>query len=165
MTRRDVLKSAAAAACQSARVGAAEPGLTKFQLGCMTITYSEFSFERALKGIAAAGYRYVGWGTTHKDAAGNTAPVIACRCARRHGPLPGATLPRPWSRTGDDVFPGLRRGAGLRKGTYAADRTSRRCGNSVSASPSARSRKAATAVSMRGYGTSSSLDRWRATPT
>jgi sugar phosphate isomerase/epimerase len=76
MTRRDVLKSAAALAVTSIEARAAEPGPTKFQLGCMTITYSQFPFERALKGIAAAGYKYAGWGTTHKDQAGNTAQVI-----------------------------------------------------------------------------------------
>ena len=75
MTRRDVLKSAAA--LPLVRAGAAEPGPTKFRIGCMTITYAEFPFERALKGISGAGYRYVGWGTTHKDPAGNAAPVIA----------------------------------------------------------------------------------------
>jgi sugar phosphate isomerase/epimerase len=43
----------------------------------MTITYSAFPFERALQGIAAAGYRYVGWGTTHPGRDGKRTPVIA----------------------------------------------------------------------------------------
>jgi sugar phosphate isomerase/epimerase len=50
---------------------------TKFQIGCMTITYSEFPFERALRGIAGAGYRYVGWGTTHRGPTGSQALLIA----------------------------------------------------------------------------------------
>lgn len=43
----------------------AEP--TKFQLACMTLPYSRFSFERALEGIKSAGYRYVAWGTSHLE--------------------------------------------------------------------------------------------------
>jgi sugar phosphate isomerase/epimerase len=72
-----MLKSTAALALGSAQAKPAEPAPTKFQIGCMTITYSAFPFERALEGIAAAGYKYAGWGTTHKDASGRTAPVIA----------------------------------------------------------------------------------------
>jgi sugar phosphate isomerase/epimerase len=42
----------------------------------MTLPYSEFPLERALKGIKAAGYEYVAWGTTHKEE-GKQVPVIA----------------------------------------------------------------------------------------
>jgi sugar phosphate isomerase/epimerase len=49
---------------------------TQFQIACMTLPYSRFSLDRALSGIKAAGYRYVAWGTTHRDGAGE-APVIS----------------------------------------------------------------------------------------
>jgi sugar phosphate isomerase/epimerase len=78
MTRRELLQ-ASAAALAAARAVAQEtkPGPTKFQIGCMTITYSQFSVDRALKGIAGAGYKYVGWGTSHRDASGKQVPIIA----------------------------------------------------------------------------------------
>lgn len=41
---------------------------TEFQLACMTLPYSAFPLPRALRGIKDAGYRYVAWGTTHRDA-------------------------------------------------------------------------------------------------
>jgi sugar phosphate isomerase/epimerase len=60
-SRRDFLALAAgAAAAQPA------PGLTRFQIGCMTLPYSPFPLERALTGIKSAGYRYVAWGTSHE---------------------------------------------------------------------------------------------------
>jgi sugar phosphate isomerase/epimerase len=43
----------------------------------MTLPYSQFPLERALRGIKAAGYKYVAWGTTHKEAGGGDVPVIA----------------------------------------------------------------------------------------
>lgn len=49
---------------------------TRFQVACMTLPYSRFSLLRALEGIKAAGYRYVAWGTTHRDGA-REVPVIA----------------------------------------------------------------------------------------
>ena len=88
MTRRELLQAAAVAA----QAGAGAP--TRFQIGCMTITYSAFPFERALKGIAAAGYKYVGWGTTHQrkpviaaDAPTAEARRLAALC-RDHGLTP-----------------------------------------------------------------------------
>jgi sugar phosphate isomerase/epimerase len=50
---------------------------TKFQIACMTLPYAQFPLERALKGIKAAGYHYVAWGTTHKEANGKAVPVLA----------------------------------------------------------------------------------------
>ena len=38
------------------------------QLGCLTLPYSELPFERALEGIASAGYQYVGYGWPHQGA-------------------------------------------------------------------------------------------------
>ena len=38
---------------------------TKFQIACMTLPYSRFPFERALKGIKHSGYEFVALGTTH----------------------------------------------------------------------------------------------------
>jgi sugar phosphate isomerase/epimerase len=50
---------------------------TEFQIACMTLPYSQFPLERALKGIQAAGYKFVAWGTTHKEADGKNTAVIA----------------------------------------------------------------------------------------
>jgi len=51
--------------------------LTRFQIACMTLPYAEFPLQRALTGIQAAGYKYVAWGTTHKESGGKPVPVIA----------------------------------------------------------------------------------------
>ena len=37
-----------------------------FQIACQTLPYSELSLERAIEGIAAAGYKYAVLGTTHE---------------------------------------------------------------------------------------------------
>ncbi len=71
LTRRTILASAAAFTTP------APPELTKFQIGCMTLPYGAFPFERALEGIARAGCRFVAWGTTHRDASGQRKPVLA----------------------------------------------------------------------------------------
>lgn len=84
MRRRELLTAAlplaSAAALQS-------PGLTKFQLACMTLPYSAYPVERALSGIAAAGYRHVAWGVNHRsrpllgtDAPASEAAALAARC-------------------------------------------------------------------------------------
>jgi hypothetical protein len=69
LLRRDALKFLAGAALAPV----ATAGMpTKFQLACMTLPYANFPLERALKGIASAGYKYVAWGTTHqKKRSGN----------------------------------------------------------------------------------------------
>ena len=72
MTRRDVLKL-----CAAASGAAAAAPATTFQIGCMTLPYSPFPRERALEGIAKAGYKYVGWGVNHRDASGKGAPFLA----------------------------------------------------------------------------------------
>jgi sugar phosphate isomerase/epimerase len=43
----------------------------------MTLPYGAFPLERALKGIASAGYKFVAWGTAHQNAPGRREPVIA----------------------------------------------------------------------------------------
>jgi sugar phosphate isomerase/epimerase len=50
---------------------------TQFQIACMTLPYNAFPLERSLKGIKAAGYRCVAWGTTHREAGGRQVPVMA----------------------------------------------------------------------------------------
>ena len=47
---------------------------TQFQIACMTLPYSAFPLLRALAGIRSAGYRYVAWGTTHREE-GQARPV------------------------------------------------------------------------------------------
>jgi sugar phosphate isomerase/epimerase len=49
---------------------------TTFQIACMTLPYSRFPLERALKGIKAAGFHHVAWGTTHQEG-GKAVPVLA----------------------------------------------------------------------------------------
>ncbi|MBM3736149.1 MAG: sugar phosphate isomerase/epimerase [Acidobacteria bacterium] len=71
-TRRRLFAAPAAALAQS-------PGPTRFQLACMTLPYSQYPFERALKGIKSAGYDFVAWGTTHPDSAGKRVPLLDWR--------------------------------------------------------------------------------------
>src|SRR5215510_15132630 len=61
MTRRQLLTGAAGIGAHAAQA----PAATRFQIGCMTLPYSGFPFARAISGIAAAGYRYAGWGPNH----------------------------------------------------------------------------------------------------
>lgn len=72
LTRRALLQTAAAQG-----LGVQPKPSTNFQIACMTWPYVAFPFERALKGIVSAGYRYVAWGPWHKNAAGENVPVIA----------------------------------------------------------------------------------------
>src|SRR5579859_642820 len=58
-----------------AKAGARRP--TEFLHACMTLPYSEFPLARALVGIKAAGYRYVAWGTRHREGNGQQLPVMA----------------------------------------------------------------------------------------
>jgi sugar phosphate isomerase/epimerase len=64
-----------------ATLAAARPALsatpTEFQVACMTLVYSAFSFDRAIQGIASAGYRYVVWGPHHTNSAGQRTPTLA----------------------------------------------------------------------------------------
>ncbi|MEX2301674.1 MAG: TIM barrel protein [Bryobacterales bacterium] len=74
-TRRQILQAGAALAALP--VAAQQPRRpTNFQMACMTLPYSNFSFERALAGIAKAGYPYVAWGTRHRDGSGERRDVI-----------------------------------------------------------------------------------------
>src|SRR5262245_19335654 len=59
----------------AARSGSKEP--TKFQIACMTLPYSQLPLDRALTGLKDAGYKYVAWGTSHKEAGGKPVPVMA----------------------------------------------------------------------------------------
>ena len=49
---------------------------TRFQVACMTLPYSQFSLQRALTGIKAAGYQHVAWGTTHVEKGGVETPIL-----------------------------------------------------------------------------------------
>jgi sugar phosphate isomerase/epimerase len=74
------LGAAAVAGTSLAAVDAPPPATqgkpTQFQIACMTLPYSRFPLARALAGIKAAGYRYVAWGTTHKEDGGQDVPVM-----------------------------------------------------------------------------------------
>src|SRR5262245_38808006 len=83
--RRDFLKLGMAAlpllSLSPASVMAAARGKAEFQIACMTLPYAPFPLERALSGIQSAGYKFVAWGTTHKDADGKSVPVMAADAA------------------------------------------------------------------------------------
>jgi sugar phosphate isomerase/epimerase len=49
---------------------------TQFQIACMTLPYSQFPLQRALTGIKSAGYRFVAWGTTHRETGGKQESVV-----------------------------------------------------------------------------------------
>jgi sugar phosphate isomerase/epimerase len=76
MNRRE-FAAAASASLLLPLVASAQPKKekTKFQVACMTLPYSRFPFERALKGIKDAGYEYVALGTTH-PVDGKNAPIL-----------------------------------------------------------------------------------------
>ena len=85
VTRRNFIKSTTALAAGVAFNGVEllraeekkqDSTPTQFQIACMTLAYSGFSFERALSGIKGAGYNYVAWGLSHKEGDKNE-PVIA----------------------------------------------------------------------------------------
>lgn len=69
------VRGAAAATTQGPGRPDAGPEPTRFQIACMTLAYSRFPLARALAGIEAAGYRYVAWGTTHREG-GRDEPVL-----------------------------------------------------------------------------------------
>ena len=52
-----------------------ERRFTEFQIACMTLPYSQFPLPRALEGIQGAGYKFVAWGTSHREGGQNT-PVM-----------------------------------------------------------------------------------------
>ncbi|HUQ93676.1 MAG TPA: TIM barrel protein [Bryobacteraceae bacterium] len=72
MTRRTALQTLAAtmAAGQT-------PSRTEFQIACMTIPFQQFSFERGVKGVAAAGFRYIAWGPHQADSSKRRLDTIA----------------------------------------------------------------------------------------
>jgi sugar phosphate isomerase/epimerase len=86
--RRHFLVGAAGLAAQRQVVSAPAPAgpFTEFQIACMTLPYQRFPVERALSGIAKAGYRYVAFGPYHeqRDPIPPDAPPSAARdLARR----------------------------------------------------------------------------------
>lgn len=78
MTRR-ALFQAGAATLASAAAETAPAGPTEFQIACMTLPYAAYPFERALKGIASAGYQYVAWGPWQPGPDGKQAPLLENR--------------------------------------------------------------------------------------
>ncbi|WP_439624785.1 sugar phosphate isomerase/epimerase family protein [Gemmata sp.] len=75
MDRRTFLAAGAALAAGAQPKAAPQP--TKFLVACMTLPYARFPLVRALKGVQAAGYKYVAWGTTHAEEGGKSTPVLA----------------------------------------------------------------------------------------
>ena len=73
------LTSASAQERQPAQPERRDP--TRFQISCMTLPYSQFPLERALTGLQKADYRFVAWGTNHKENDGKPKPVLADNAA------------------------------------------------------------------------------------
>jgi sugar phosphate isomerase/epimerase len=79
LSRRALLSlgAGAVAAAAAGRLSAADARKpTEFQIACMTLPYAAFPLARALDGIRRAGYRFVAWGTTHREADGKEVPVM-----------------------------------------------------------------------------------------
>src|SRR5882724_3785347 len=75
-TRRSFLL--ASGAFSMAAVAQAAPSKpTNFQIACMTLPYAQFPLERALEGIARAGFRFVVWASTHAESPGARTPTLA----------------------------------------------------------------------------------------
>ena len=87
--RRQFLATVASSAVLTSGVlGAAEERrLTEFQPACMTLPYSQFPLQRALEGIKAAGYQFVAWGTSHREVAGQSTPVMPADAPPERGEL------------------------------------------------------------------------------
>ncbi len=81
--RREFLAAAASlpTAIHAAGLAAAAgppKAATAFQIACMTLPYSAFPLQRALSGIRQAGYDFVAWGTTHREAPNaQSTPVLS----------------------------------------------------------------------------------------
>jgi sugar phosphate isomerase/epimerase len=77
MRRREFLGTLGAAGTAAAFQGA----FTEFQIACMTLAYGAFPVERAIEGIAKAGYKYMAFGPRHQnqDTIAVDAPPSAAR--------------------------------------------------------------------------------------
>ena len=74
---------------------------TRFQIACMTLPYSQYPLARALSGIQGAGYKFVAWGTTHKEAGedeGRPGDAGGCAARRRRRSLARSAATWDWSR-------------------------------------------------------------------
>lgn len=82
LPRRDFLKLGFSALpflglARSSLTAAEQRNKTDFQIACMTLPYAQLPLDRALSGIQSAGYKFVAWGTTHKESDGKSVPVMA----------------------------------------------------------------------------------------
>jgi len=81
MNRRTFLSTAAASAVAAnlPPVTAAVPAskAAPFQIACMTLPYSRFPLNRAIRGIQGAGYKFIAWGTSHREEDEKQVPVLA----------------------------------------------------------------------------------------
>lgn len=60
--------SAISAAYANLQLKASQPKKsTDFQIACMTLPYRQFPLARALAGIKNAGFKFVAWGTSHRE--------------------------------------------------------------------------------------------------
>ena len=76
MNRREFFGTAAVITSTRHIVGQPKPVPTEFQIACMTLPYARFPLLRALQGIQTAGFKFVAWGTNHREADGKDTPVL-----------------------------------------------------------------------------------------
>ena len=85
MNRRTFLSTAAASAVAAnlPPIAAVAPSskATRFQIACMTLPYSRFPLDRAIRGIQGAGYKFIAWGTSHREEDDKQVPVLAADAA------------------------------------------------------------------------------------
>jgi sugar phosphate isomerase/epimerase len=77
MNRREFLGTGVGMAAGGLASGQSKPAATKFLIACTTLPYARFPLAQALKGIQSAGYRFVAWGTDHKEESGKVVSVLA----------------------------------------------------------------------------------------
>ena len=82
---------------------------THFQHACMTLPYSSFPLDRALRGIQASGFRYVAWGVRHREENGEASSSDGRRCSARISQDTWKEMPRSRAGARHDVLNGLPR--------------------------------------------------------
>lgn len=84
MSRRQLIQAATLAA-RSAAAQAPGAESTKFQIACKTNPYYPFSFERAIEGIAGAGFKFIAWGWRYTGPAGERRQLLPVEAPPREG--------------------------------------------------------------------------------
>jgi sugar phosphate isomerase/epimerase len=76
LSRRSLIQAGAAVLGGAAAAPASSGEPTKFQIACKTNPYYAFSFERSVKGISGAGFRFMAWGSRYTNSAGQPQELL-----------------------------------------------------------------------------------------